>query len=295
MTKNKDLLKQIGAMVVFGTIGMVRRHISLGSGLIAMVRGAVGALFLLIVSAAFRRKIDIRGIRQNLPLLVMSGILLGANWVCLFEAYNHTSISVATMCYYMAPVIVLAVSAFALRERMTPLQYGLAFVSLVGMVMVSGVLTDGGADAKGVMFGLLAAVLYSGIILVNKRVGNVDPVDKTLVQLAVSAIAILPYVMFVEGIPSVTISLGTVCLLIVAGIVHTGVAYLMYFGSMSNLKSNTIAILSYIDPVTAVLVSTIILQEHLTWMTGIGVVLVIGATAAIELVAPKNLTKNVAQ
>lgn len=295
MAKNKDLLKQIGAMAIFGTIGLVRRHIPLGSGLIAMVRGVVGALFLLIVSVAFRRKIDIKGIRQNLSMLVMSGILLGANWVCLFEAYNHTSISVATMCYYMAPVIVLAVSAFALKERMTPLQYGLAFVSLVGMVLVSGVLTDGGADAKGVLFGLLAAVLYSGIILANKRICNVDPVDKTLVQLAVSAIAILPYVMFAEGVPSVSISLEIVCLLMLAGVVHTGVAYLMYFGSMSNLKSNTIAILSYIDPVAAVLVSTIILREHLTWMTGIGIVLVIGATAAIELVAPQNLTKNVAQ
>lgn len=283
MKKNKDLLKQIGSMGIFGTIGLVRKHLSQGSGLIALVRGTVGALFLGLVSLATGRKIDRAGIKQNLGLLIVSGVLLGANWACLFEAYNHTSISVATMCYYMAPVIVILVSTFIYKERMTKIQYVLTLVALGGMLLVSGVFQEGGADLTGVVFGLVAACMYATIVLLNRRIKNIAPMDRTMMQLAVSAVAMLPYVLWVEKLPSILPTGKEFVLLLVAGVLHTGVAYLMYFGSIPNLKAHTVAILSYIDPVVAVLVSVLVQREPMTLMSGIGVVLVIGATAKLSM------------
>ena len=288
MNNKKDLIKQIGAMGIFGTIGLVRKHLPQGSGFIALIRGLVGSLFLGLVSIASGRKFDLAGIKKNWLLLLVSGVLLGANWVCLFEAYNHTSISVATMCYYMAPVIVIVVSVVINKERMTFLQYILSFVALVGMAFVSGVLQDGGADIIGVLFGLIAAFMYATIVLLNRRIKDIAPMDRTIMQLGISAITMLPYVVFVERLPGVAPTWKEAVLLLIAGVVHTGVAYWLYFGSIPNLEAHKVAIMSYIDPVIAVITSLLIQRESMTWLSGIGVVLVIGATASMELVKTKD-------
>lgn len=288
MNNKKDLIKQIGAMGIFGTIGLVRKHLPQGSGFIALIRGLVGSLFLGLVSIASGRKFDLAGIKKNWLLLLVSGVLLGANWVCLFEAYNHTSISVATMCYYMAPVIVIVVSVVINKERMTFLQYILSFVALVGMAFVSGVLQDGGAYITGVLFGLIAAFMYATIVLLNRRIKDIAPMDRTIMQLGISAITMLPYVVFVERLPGVAPTWKEAVLLLIAGVVHTGVAYWLYFGSIPNLEAHKVAIMSYIDPVIAVITSLLIQRESMTWLSGIGVVLVIGATASMELVKTKD-------
>ena len=288
MKRNKDLFKQIGAMGIFGTIGLLRKHLPQGSGLIAFVRGVVGSLFLGLVTLVTGRKIDHTGIKQNLVLLIISGILLGANWACLFEAYNYTSISVATMCYYMAPVIVVVVSVIVQKEKMTRVQYLLSFVALIGMLLVSGIFQGGDASLTGVFFGLLAAAMYATIVLLNRRFKNIEPMDRTMVQLAISAVTMLPYVFWVEKLPNVMPSAQNLILLLVAGILHTGIAYLMYFGSIPNLKAHTVAILSYIDPVVAVIVSLLIQKEPLSLTGAIGVVLVIGATTGMEIFSAKS-------
>ena len=272
------------SMIIFGTIGIFRRLIPLSSGLVAMSRGLIGVLFLLLVMRLRGDGMDRAAVRRKLPLLCLSGAAIGVNWILLFEAYNYTSVATATLCYYLAPMFVILASPLVLREKLTLRKLACVSAALLGMVFVSGVLeASGGAGLKGVLLGLGAAVLYASVVLMNKQLGDVPAYDRTIVQLGSSAAVLLPYVLLTENLGALTFTPGTIGLLLVVGIVHTGIAYALYFGSLMQLKAQTAAILSYIDPVVAVLLSALVLREHMSLLSGLGAVLVLGAAVISEL------------
>ena len=272
------------SMIIFGTIGIFRRLIPLSSGLVAMSRGLIGVLFLLLVMRLRGDGMDRAAVRRKLTLLCMSGAAIGVNWILLFEAYNYTSVATATLCYYLAPMFVILASPLVLREKLTLRKLACVSAALLGMVFVSGVLeASGGAGLKGVLLGLGAAVLYASVVLMNKQLGDVPAYDRTIVQLGSSAAVLLPHVLLVEEVSIEAFTPGVIALLLVVGIVHTGIAYALYFGSLMQLKAQTAAILSYIDPVVAVLLSALVLREHMSLLSGLGAVLVLGAAVISEL------------
>ena len=273
------------SMVIFGTIGIFRRYIPLPSSLVAMTRGLIGMLFLLLVMVLRKRGMNRTAVRRKFAMLCLSGAAIGVNWILLFEAYNYTSVATATLCYYLAPMFVILASPLVVGERLTAKKMICVLAALLGMVFVSGVLEAGGgsSDLKGVLLGLGAAVLYASVVLMNKQLGDVPAYDRTIVQLGSSAAVLLPYVLLTEELGALTFTPGTIGLLLVVGIVHTGIAYALYFGSLMQLKAQTAAILSYIDPVVAVLLSALVLREHMSLLSGLGAVLVLGAAVVSEL------------
>lgn len=273
-------------MVIFGTIGIFRRYLPLPSSLVAMARGLIGMLFLLLVMGLKKTGLNRAAIRRKLPALCLSGAAIGVNWILLFEAYNYTSVATATLCYYLAPMFVILLSPLVLKERLTARKLLCVLAALLGMVFVSGVAESGGggsSDWRGVLLGLGAAVLYAGVVLANKQLGDVPAGDRTIVQLGSAALVLLPYVLLTEDLAALTFAPGTVALLLVVGVVHTGMAYAMYFGALTQLKAQTAAILSYIDPVVAILLSALLLKERMSLLGGLGAALILGAAVVSEL------------
>lgn len=282
-TKNRNML--IISMCIFGTIGILRRYIPLSSSLVALVRGMIGSVFLLLVCLLTHRTLDKQAMKQNLLLLALSGAGIGFNWILLFEAYNHTSVATATLCYYLAPILVILASPMVLKEKLTPKKILCTIVALMGMILVSGVAEagfSGMAELKGIMFGLGAAFLYASVILMNKMMPGVPSYDKTIFQLSLASIALLPYVLLTENWESVSLTPMALALLLVAGIIHTGIAYWLYFGSMDHLPSHTVALLSYIDPILAIFLSVLLLREPMTMAAGIGALMILGAAYISE-------------
>ena len=277
-------LALIASMTVFGTIGIFRRQIPLPSSFLAMMRGAVGALFLLLVMLLLRRRPDKTAIRKNLLLLIVSGVAIGFNWILLFEAYNYTTVATATLCYYFAPTFTILLTPVFLKEKMRAKPLCVA-ASLIGMVFVSGVLeADGGAgELRGVLLGLGAAVLYASAVLMNKRLSPIDAYSKTMIQLFAAAVVLLPYVLLTGGMAQLSFTPMTLLMLAIVCIVHTGIAYALYFSSFERLPAQTLALFSYIDPVVAVLLSALLLHEPMTLLMGIGAVLILGAAIWSEL------------
>ncbi len=268
------------SMFAFGTIGIFRRYIPLASGLLAMSRGFIGALFLLVLVVLRKQKLDREAIRGNLILLIVSGALIGFNWILLFEAYRYTTVATATLCYYLAPTFVMLASPFVLGERLTKRKLGCVVISFVGMVLVSGVLSagfSGVGELQGVLLGLGAAALYASVVLMNKRLGPIPAYDKTILQLISAAVVLIPYVIFAEKSSFAGSTPFVIFMLLVVGIVHTGLSYALYFGSMSSLPTQTVAIFSYIDPVVAVILSALLLKEEMTVAGIVGAGLILGA------------------
>jgi len=284
-SEQKSRLMLIGSMAIFGTIGILRKYIPLPSSLIALVRAVVGTLFLLMVLLLKHRKPDTAALKQNWGFLLLSGCALGFNWILLFESYNHTSVATATLCYYLAPILVILASPFLLRETLTVKKILCTGVALVGMVLVSGI-TDTGfrgvAEMKGILFGLGAALLYACVILLNKKITGIDAHNKTIFQLAVSSVTLLPYVLLTEDVGSMVFPPVVILLLMTAGIIHTGLAYWLYFGSMSGLKGQTVALFSYIDPILAIVLSMVVLREPMSLSAAIGAVMILGAAFVSE-------------
>lgn len=276
-------LRIITAMVIFGTIGIFRRYIPLDSSLIALVRGVVGTAFLLLVMLLTRTKADRAAICRNLKLLVISGAAIGFNWILLFESYRYTSVATATLCYYMAPIFVMLLSPVVLGQRLTKLKMICVGVALAGMVLVSGVLENGGGGFRGILLGLGAAAFYASVILMNQFIRDIPAYDKTILQLGSASAVLLPYVLLTVNFAAQALTPMAVLMLLVVGVVHTGAAYWLYFGGMKNLPAQTIALLSYLDPVVAIVLSALLLGEPMTLLTGVGAVLVLGATAVSEM------------
>ncbi|MBQ3063814.1 MAG: DMT family transporter [Clostridia bacterium] len=281
----RDRLLLGGAMTVFGTIGIFRHYIPLPSATVALARSAIGALFLLLCLAVLHRRPDFGAVRKNLGYLLASGVFLGFNWVLLFEAYKYTTVAAATLSYYMAPIILVLVAPLFLGECLTLKKGICALVALGGMVLVSGIFEvgfSGGAELIGIGLGLAAACLYAAIIIFNKKMRGIDAMTKTLCQFAVSAAVLLPYVLIAEDITREMLTPLGISLLLVVCVVHTGLAYVAYFGSVRALPSDTVAIFSYIDPVLAVLLSALFLKEPMTPLGIVGAVLVLGAAFLSE-------------
>ena len=274
------------AMVIFGTIGIFRKYIPLPSGIVACVRGILGVAFLLVFIKIKKIKMDRESIKKHLWILLVSGGFIGLNWVLLFESYRYTSVAVATLCYYMAPIFVMIVSPFLLKEKLTVKKVLCVIVALIGMVFVSGVLDGGISDVsemKGILFGLGAAALYATVIMMNQKLREVPTYDKTIMQLGAAAVVLIAYILFVEDLSAVVLTPLIVFMLIIVGVVHTGIAYALYFGSMNGLKAQTVALFSYIDPIVAIILSAMFLKEPMTIYSAIGAVLVLGATMISEL------------
>lgn len=281
--KNRNLF--LISMCIFGTIGILRRQIPLSSSLVALARGMIGSLFLLLVTLCSRQKLDWSAIGKQLPLLILSGGSIGFNWIALFEAFHYTSVATATLCYYLAPIIVILAAPVVLKESWKMKNVLCAVVALVGMILVSGVTEagfSGHSERKGIALGLLAAVLYASVILMNKKISEVPAYDKTIFQLSMASAALLPYVLLTEDWTAVTISPTTAVLLLIVGIVHTGIAYWLYFRSIGKLPSHTVALLSYVDPVLAIFLSVILLKEPMGIASMIGSVLILGAAYFCE-------------
>ncbi len=284
------------SMAIYGTLSLFIRNIPLTSSEVALFRAVIALACLLTLKAAQKKPLPgaprltdaprRKGTGRDAALLFLSGAAMGFNWIFLFEAYRYTSVSVATLSYYFAPVIVMVACPILFRERIAPRQLFAFIGSSAGLVLVinPGGL-EGGAALKGVLFGLAAAALYATVILLNKGIRSVSGIDRTMLQFAAAAAVLLPYILLTNGIHlGAMTAVGWLCLLAV-GAVHSALAYVLYFSSLRSLPGQEAAILSYIDPLVAVVISLAVLGEPVAPVQLIGGAMILAFTLMNELKA----------
>jgi len=277
-------LMLITSMSIFGTLGLFVRNIAVSSGELALYRAVLAALLIAVFLFLTKQKIPFTNIKKEVPLLLASGVAMGINWILLFEAYKYTTVSVATLSYYFAPVIVTVVCPVLFHEKLTVKQIICFVMSTLGLVMITGIgEIGGGKDLIGILFGLGAAVFYATVILLNKFIKNVEGIHRTFLQFLSAIVILIPYVIIIDGVSIGSLNgIGWINLLIV-GLIHTGITYCMYFSSLKELPGQKAAILSYIDPLVAVLISVTILGEAMTFRQVIGGLLILGFTLWNEI------------
>ena len=281
MNKQKSArLMLIVSMAIFGTLGLFVRNIDVSSGELALYRAIMATALIGAYLLIAKQKIPFRSIKKEVPLLLISGMAMGINWILLFEAYKYTTVSVATLSYYFAPVIVTLVCPFLFKEKLTSKQIICFVMSTLGIVMITGIgdVGDSGTHMIGILFGLGAAMFYATVILLNKFIKGVEGLSRTFLQFVAAILILVPYVAATGGVNLKLLDgLGWGSLLVV-GVVHTGITYCLYFSSLKELPGQNVAILSYIDPLVAIVISVTLLGESMTVMQAIGGALILGFT-----------------
>ena len=278
-------MKLTAAVIVFGTISLFVRRIPMSSGEIALFRAVLAVVLIGMYLVMTRDLEGFRHIRKQLPLLLLSGAAMGFNWILLFEAYRYTTVSAATLSYYFAPVIVTVLCPIVFHEKMSVRQWICFIMSTLGIVLITGTgdMSSGSSHLTGILYGLGAACLYAFVIMMNKMIRDVSGIHRTFLQFFAAMIVVFPYVMMTGWISfSGMDTAGWLCLLTV-GIVHTGITYCLYFSALKELPGQKTAILSYLDPLTAVMISVLILSEPISTVQILGGLLILGFTLWNEL------------
>ncbi|AMA51203.1 DMT family transporter [Bacillus inaquosorum] len=292
----KSKIQFILSMIIFGTMGLVVRYIDLSSSETALLSSSIGCLFLIIVFFIMKKTIPWKLVKANAYILFLSGIALGGNWIFLYQSYDHTTLTNATLGYYFAPVFVMILSPFILKEQLPVKKIVCIGIAIIGMLLVvgNGISASGTEDLLGIFFGLVAAAFYAALMLINKFIHHMGRLEITIIQLGITALLLLPYVFFTEGFGIFGVSRSSVPFIIILGIVNTGIGFWLFFSGMQKLKGQSIAMLSYVDPFVAILISAMILQEQMTIVQMLGGALLLGSTFVSEnksIKFPKQLKK----
>jgi RarD protein len=292
----KGKMRLIMTMLIFGSIGVFVKKIDLSSSEIAFLRGVIGSLFLLIASFLVKQKLSYQALKANALLLLLSGAAIGLNWIFLFESYRYTTISNATISYYFAPIFVMILAPWVLKEKLTSVKVICIITAMIGLFLIvnpgAGSTDSAQNHIVGIVYGLLAAALYASVILMNKFIKNLSGFETTLVQLMAAALVLLPYILWQGNLHFTGLNSTSIIFILILGIVHTGLAYFLYFTSIRELKGQTIAVLSYIDPISAVIIAALFLHEGMTWIQIIGGMLVLGSTFLSEKLELKVAKKG---
>lgn len=286
--EKRAALKLGAAMIIFGTISIFVKNIELPSAELALGRAVLAAMmlgaYLLAGQLAEGRKKksvhsgeSICGGNGEAKWLFLSGAAMGVNWILLFEAYKYTTVSNATLSYYFAPILVTVICPFLFHEKMT-LKQGICFaMATIGMFLIIGSSgLKGTGDIHGILLGLGAACFYATVILLNKFIRNVSGLNRTFFQFLAAIVVLLPYVLLRGGLHFGTLSPAGWKNLLIVGLFHTGFTYCLYFTALKDLPGQKAAILSYIDPLVAVVVSVLILGESITPIQILGGALILG-------------------
>lgn len=284
MKKNKARLMLIISMLIFGTLALFVKKINVSSGELALYRAILAAVVIFIYLLITKQKINLKNIKKELIVILISGMAMGFNWIFLFEAYKYTTVSIATLSYYFAPIIVTLVCPIVFKEKLTIKQIICFIASTLGIVLITDLGHLGNNNhILGILLGLTAAVLYATVIILNKYIKSIGGIHRTFIQFLAAIIVLIPYVLFTSGINIGNLNSDGWVNLLIVGIVHTGITYCLYFTSLKELPGQNAAILSYIDPVVAILISVFVLSETMSLVQIIGGILIITFTLINEL------------
>ena len=268
------------SMLIFGTNGILVHHISLASSQIILMRTLIGGLLLTLI-VLLRGGFDRAGIRADLLPLLLGGSVLGLNWVALFEAYRQLNVSLATLIYYVGPILVLLFSPVLFREKLNSRKITSVVLVAIGLVCISGSIALRGMSMRGLLTAVVSALFYAAVIIFNKRITHTGGMQTAALELDIAFVIVLIYMMLTVGPPHPAVS--DIPWIAVIGLVNTGLAYLLYFSGLQKLPAQSAALISYVDPVSALVFSALFLHETMTPVQILGAVLIIGGAVFGEL------------
>lgn len=291
MKMNSAFLKYLVALLLFGSNGIVASHILLASNEIVFFRTLIGSAFLLLLFVITKGRPQIPANKKHFFYLLLSGAAMGACWLVLFEAYVQVGVGISTLIYYCGPVIVMALSPFIFSEKLSAVKIIGMIVVLSGMFLINGNAVSESGLTKGLLYAILSAVFYAVLVISSKKASSITGLENSMYQLAASFLTVFLFTLAKQGLHFGSISASLLPILII-GIVNTGVGCYLYFSSIQKLPVGTVSICGYLEPLSAVIFSVILLGENLSLMQTLGGVLIIGGAVFAESASRRSVQRQ---
>ncbi len=280
-------LSVAGLAASWGFISVIVAGVDLDASVLVFFRLALAALAIGTAAAALGRADLIRLPERPLRLLVV-GVVLAAHWFLFFETIKLSSVAVALLTVYTAPVFLSLLAPVFLPESrsrialaaLLPAGAGIAFIALAG---------EGGKHARplAVASGLGAAITYAALVIAIKRLTRRLP-SATIAfwSYVVAAATLAPFLLTAPRVlpESGVDALYVVCL----GVVFTGLSYFVYVSLLRRVTAQAIGVLAFLEPVSAALLAWAILGQALGWQVAVGGALVVAAGLVVVLYEPED-------
>lgn len=279
--------KYIFALLLFGSNGIVASHIHLTSYEIVFWRTMIGSALLIALFLMSGQKITFFRHLRDLRFIMLSGIAMGTSWIFLYEAYARIGVSLASLAYYCGPVIVMALSPLFFKEKLTMRKIVGFLIGFAGIVLVNGEVSGSAPDSRGLSCGLMSAVMYSLMVMLNKKSREVQGLENAVIQLIVSFLTVAVFVAFWTGM-KLHVQSADWPWIAVLGLLNTGVGCYLYFSSIGLLPVQTVAICGYLEPLSAVVLAVVILHEAMTPVQMLGAAFIVGGAVFCECAADRK-------
>ena len=284
-------IKYLLSLLLFGSNGIVASYISLNSYEIVFTRTLIGSVFLIVVFFFSKEKLQFWTNKKHFGVLILSGFAMGASWMFLYEAYSQIGVGVATLVYYFGPVIVLLFSPLLFRERMSLAKILGFSAALLGMVFVNGVSLLQSGLSQGILFGILSALTYALMVIFNKKSKSITGLENSMLQLCASLFIVALFTLLKQG-GTISFTPHSIFPILLLGVVNTGIGCYLYFSSIQQLRAQTVAIFGYLEPLSALAFSALLLHERLTIIQILGAVLILGGAIFGEFFRKKSLSEQ---
>lgn len=271
----KDYIKYFISLLLCGSNGIFASMVALNSYEIVYIRALIGSILLILLYLINGNRFTFWKHKKSFLALTISGIAMGGSWIFLFEAYQQIGISIASLCYYCGPVIVMALAPLLFREKLSRVEMAGFLTVLIGILLINSNAFSGGANFFGIFCGLMSAIMYAVMVIFYKKSSDITGFENSTLQLTTSFLTVAIFVIIKQG-PFIHIPVNSILPLLILGLINTGIGCYLYFTSISNLPVQTVAICGYLEPLSAVVFSVLFLSEHLQPLQMIGVVCIIG-------------------
>lgn len=287
----KDLWKYIAALLLFGSNGIVASHIHLSSYEIVFLRSGIGGLALLLLFLLLRQKRNALRYKKEFVFLGLAGMAMGANWMFLYEAYQQVGVGTATLLCYCGPMIVMALGRIFFQEKLTKKKCIGFLAVFLGIVCINGQAFQEGKTLWGLFCGVMSAVMYAVLVIANKKAEHITGLENAVWQTVCSFLVVAVFLLSRQGI-SLEIPKGDWMPIVQLGLLNTGIGCYLYFSAMGRLSVQTVAICGYLEPLSAVVLSAVLLQEGMAPMQAAGAVLILGGAMYAELAGKRAREKT---
>ncbi|MDO5649149.1 MAG: DMT family transporter [Gallicola sp.] len=277
----KAYLKYISSLLLFGTNGIIASFILLPSTSIVFLRAMIGSILLVLLFLLSKESFSFLKHRKDFLFTALSGIATAFSWSFLYEAYQQIGVSLATLLYYCGPVLVLAMSPFFFKEKITLQKIASIVIVLIGVYLINRGSIGTRTSFFGIFCGLMAALFYSFMVLFGKKSERITGLEMSALQLLFTFLSLSVFWFFTKGF-TFDFTGGHPLPIILLGL-STGIGCYLYFSPLNDLPAQTIAISGYLEPLAAVLLSVLLLKETLFPLQILGAVLIIGGAILGEI------------
>lgn len=283
MSQRIDYLKYVGSLLLFGSNGIVASAIETDPTPIVYWRTLLGSILLCTIFITKGQHITVHQYPKDTAYMLLSGIATGMSWVFLYESYHITGVGISTVIYYIGPVAIMLLSPLIFKERLSIAKIICLAIVFAGALLLNNTPGETGTNSTGLACAFMSAVCHALMVIFNKKASRTKGLENPVLQVSISFITVAIFLFATEGSLPI-FPMQSALPLMILGLVNTGIGCYLYFSSIGNLRAQSIVMMGYLEPLSALALASLLLGEPINLIQTAGCTMVISGALLAEMI-----------